>query len=188
MCCCFRNFRRACVLGTSCSECHGTMANRRPILHYSILRCCTRSYFPCNVHVLQAYEASFGIWEQDEDPVRFSILKGNRIQDGNGSYGTVFPADALPYLVFPEPQFAPFYLNVSTGELSFSTAMAPFTPIDYASGPHWYNLSILMNDTSKLGLVPRSAFTTLNLSIVIDEVRRFSRRYNCQSSTLACCV
>ena len=107
---------------------------------------------------------------QNSDPVTFTIESGNRIMDGTGSYGTVFPSSLLPYLMIPPPDFGPFYLDPVSGNLSFSTGMAPFSPIDYMSGPHSYELTIKMQDRSRLHLIPDTQIVFFTLRVDIIEV------------------
>lgn len=41
-----------------------------------------------------------------------SVLSGNRVMDGTGSFNTVFdPVKVLPYLVIPDPALPPFVID-----------------------------------------------------------------------------
>lgn len=83
----------------------------------------------------------------------------------------MIPASVRPYLMLPGPTTPPFDINSTTGDVSISTVMAPFTPIDYASGPHQYVLRILVRDSSVLHLIPEHTELYLNITINIIEVQ-----------------
>ncbi len=101
----------------------------------------------------------------------YTCLSGNQVQNGTGAYSNnVIPPSVRPYLMLPDPTTPPFDINIITGEVSISTVMAPFTPIDYASGPHQYVLRILVRDSSVLNLIPEHTELYLNITINIIEV------------------
>ena len=102
--------------------------------------------------------------------MRTYIIDGNSIAEGFGAYGTVFPSSIRPCLVLPSPGFAPFTLDPNTGALSISTQMAPWTPVDYMSGPHGYELTVVLNNTSILGLQPPHAWTIITVTVNVIEV------------------
>ena len=103
--------------------------------------------------------------------MRCSIIAGDRVRDGTGSFNTYFdPVTVLPYLVIPGPDFAPFVINSSSADLSLSTAMAPYSPISYETGPHQFILTVVFNDTST-DLLPPHAWNIYNITIDIEEVQ-----------------
>ena len=49
---------------------------------------------------------------QDLDTAVLTVLSGNRVMDGTGSFNTVFdPVKVLPYLVIPDPGLPPFVID-----------------------------------------------------------------------------
>ncbi len=54
--------------------------------------------------------------------------------------------------------------------MSLTTAMAPFSPVNYVTGAHRFFLQLKWTDTSRLGRLPASQTVFTNLTINIIEV------------------
>lgn len=57
-----------------------------------------------------------------------------------------------------------------SGNVSLSTAIAPFSPVNYVTGAHQFFLRLKWTDTSRLGRLPPSQTVFTNLTINIIEV------------------